>query len=210
MQIEESGAARVASSKRLPTTVSRQEFDEHQLTHLPFRSWCDHCVRGKASDDAHRARPETEQGAPRWCMDYFFLARADDPQRAQPVLCCLDALSGAVFAAMVHKGGDNYALAVTNEALKFTGRSNIIILSDQENAVKRLINLVREERAHDTVLLKTPKGSGASAGGIERANYEVEKQMRALRSRIEQVCDIGGPRPRAPSLPRPPRRLALG
>ncbi|CAK0820598.1 unnamed protein product, partial [Prorocentrum cordatum] len=189
-QLEESEAARVAISKRLPPAVSRQEFDEHQLTHLPFRSWCDHCVRGKASDDAHRARSDAEKGAPRWSMDYFFLARADDPQQAKPVLCCLDSLSGAVFAAMVHKGGDRYALAVNQEALRFTGRTSIIILSDQENAVKKLVNLVREERVHDTVVLNTPKGSSASAGGIERASYEVEKQVRTMRSRIEQVYGI--------------------
>eukprot|EP00959_Pyramimonas_sp_CCMP1952_P459337 9478092-Pyramimonas_sp.AAC.1 len=123
-------------------------------------------------------------------MDYFFLARADDPQQAKPVLCCLDSLSGAVFAAMVHKGGDRYALAVNQEALRFTGRTSIIILSDQENAVKKLVNLVREERVHDTVVLNAPKGSSASAGGIERANYEVEKQVRTMRSRIEQVYGI--------------------
>ena len=43
---------------------------------------------------------------PQWCMDYMFLARAEDPERAKAVLNCLDERSGAMFAAMVHKGGD--------------------------------------------------------------------------------------------------------
>ena len=35
-------------------------------------------------------------------------------------------------------------------------------------------------------MINTPKGSSASARRIERANYEVEKQIRTLRSRFEE------------------------
>ena len=35
-------------------------------------------------------------------------------------------------------------------------------------------------------VINTPNGSSASAGGIDRANYEVEKQIRTLRSRFEE------------------------
>ena len=56
MQLEESEETRRAKHRELPAIVSKEEFDAHQLTHLPFRSWRDHCVRGKAVDDAHRPR----------------------------------------------------------------------------------------------------------------------------------------------------------
>ena len=102
--------------------------------------------------------------------------------------CCtvLDFQSGAVFSAMVVKGGDPYALAVALEAIKFTGRTRLVIVKDQENAVKNLVDVVRESRTHETAVINTPKGSSASAGGIERANYKVEKQIRTLRSRFEE------------------------
>ena len=51
-------------------------------------------------------------------MDYFFLARSTDPQHAKAVLNFLDFQSGAVFAAMVVKGGDPHTLAVALEAIK--------------------------------------------------------------------------------------------
>ena len=38
---------------RLP---SRQEVQEHELTHILYRSWCAHCVRGAGRSDAHRRR----------------------------------------------------------------------------------------------------------------------------------------------------------
>ena len=160
--------------RALPSNVSKEEFDAHQLTHHPFRSWCDHCVKGKAVDDANRPRIDPHRGEAKMGMDYFFLARATDLQHAKTVLNCLDFQSGAVFSAVVVKGGDAYALAVALEAIKFTGRTRLIITSDQENAVKNLVDMIRDSRTHETILINTPKGSSASAGGIERANYEVE------------------------------------
>ena len=120
MQLEESEETRRPKHRALPANVSKEEFDAHQLTNLPFRSWCDHCVRGKAVDDAHRPRIDPHRGEAKMGMDYFFLARETDPQHAKAVLNCLDFQSGAVFSAMVVKGGDPHALAVALEAIKFT------------------------------------------------------------------------------------------
>ena len=120
-------------------------------------------------------------------MDYFFLTRAEEPNKMKAVLNCLDMQSGATFAAVVHKGADDYALAMIHESLKFTGRNRIIILSDQENSIKKVASMVRNSRPEETVLLNTPVGSSASAGGIERCNYECKKQIRTLRSRFEEV-----------------------
>ena len=166
--------------------MSKEEYDSHQLTHLPFRSWCDHCVKGKAVDDVHRPRIVPHRCEAEMGMDYFFLAMATDPQHAKAVLHCLGFQSGAVFPAMVVKGGYPCALAVALEAIKFTGRTRLIILSDQENAVKNLVDMIRDSRTHETAVINTPKGSSASAGGIKGANHEVEKQIRTLRSRFEE------------------------
>ena len=36
-------------TKGLPHGIkpSQKEVEEHERTHLPFRSWCEHCVKGK-------------------------------------------------------------------------------------------------------------------------------------------------------------------
>ncbi|CAK0882790.1 unnamed protein product [Prorocentrum cordatum] len=73
------------------------------------------------------------------------------------------------FAATVVTGGDPSAMAVAR-ALKFTGRARAAILCDQEGAVKKLADNARDS--------------------IERASYEVEKQLRALWSRFEQCCNL--------------------
>ena len=61
-QLEEGEETCRSKHTALPANVSKEEFDSHQLTHLPCRSWCDHCVRGKAVDDAHRPRIDPDRG----------------------------------------------------------------------------------------------------------------------------------------------------
>ena len=84
-------------------------------------------------DDTHRPRIDPHRGEAKMGMDHFLLARATDPQHAG--MNCLDFQSGAVFSGMVVKGDDPHALAVALEAIKFTGRTRLIIMGDQENAV---------------------------------------------------------------------------
>ena len=31
-----------------------KQVEEHNVTHLPFRSWCPYCVTGKAQDRPHK------------------------------------------------------------------------------------------------------------------------------------------------------------
>eukprot|EP00929_Paragymnodinium_shiwhaense_P111971 TRINITY_DN8021_c0_g1_i4.p1 TRINITY_DN8021_c0_g1~~TRINITY_DN8021_c0_g1_i4.p1 ORF type:complete len:1618 (+),score=271.11 TRINITY_DN8021_c0_g1_i4:701-5554(+) len=179
--------SRRVRAKKIPPTVSEQEFQLHQISHLPFRSWCDHCVRGKAREDSHRERHDPHAGVPRWGMDYFFEGRAAEPERAQAVLNILDAPTGCVFSALAPKGEDDYALAVARETIKFTGRSKIVLLCDQERPIMKLAECMRRGQTAEIALINTPVGSSASAGGIERANYEVEQQCRTMRSRFEEV-----------------------
>ena len=36
-----------------PPIVSRKEREEHELTHLPYRSWCPQCVRARGRNQPH-------------------------------------------------------------------------------------------------------------------------------------------------------------
>ena len=68
--------ARPLPQPRLP---SRQEVQEHELTHIPYRSWCVHCVRGAGRSDAHRRRArqdeeEREQHMTTWTLQLAALA----------------------------------------------------------------------------------------------------------------------------------------
>ena len=44
-----------------PFRPSRAEVDRHCLTHIPFRNWCEVCVRGKAKSDPHKKSVEERE-----------------------------------------------------------------------------------------------------------------------------------------------------
>ena len=41
---QEEEEANKAVAPKIPIKPSQEEVDAHMLTHLPFRSWCPHCV----------------------------------------------------------------------------------------------------------------------------------------------------------------------
>ena len=61
---EEVGDEEAILAKALPspTQRTRKEIQEHVLTHLPPRSWCRHCLRGRGTSHPH-FRSKTEGGA---------------------------------------------------------------------------------------------------------------------------------------------------
>jgi hypothetical protein len=70
LKLDESEESRKPNVKRLPPQVAQEEVDRHNVTHLPFRSWCQHCVRGKATDDHHKRLAHTSvAGEAKWGMD---------------------------------------------------------------------------------------------------------------------------------------------
>ena len=48
--------AREARGRRAPRVPTQMERESHELTHLPYRDWCGHCVRGCGEKTPHRRR----------------------------------------------------------------------------------------------------------------------------------------------------------
>ena len=60
-----------------PEGPSKQERETHNLTHIPFRDWCEHCVRARARRRAHKRRKkelkkEELQRVTRIYMDFYY------------------------------------------------------------------------------------------------------------------------------------------
>ena len=67
VEVHDSAPIAVASSPKEPT---QQERDEHEATHLPYRSWCKHCVRGRGRSEAHKQlQADTSHTVPHVSMD---------------------------------------------------------------------------------------------------------------------------------------------
>ena len=68
-----SGEARKVKKMADPKLPSAEEVREHQLTHLPYRSWCKHCVRGRGQQQSHKTSQAEDRETPEIHMDFCFL-----------------------------------------------------------------------------------------------------------------------------------------
>ena len=52
-----------------PRQPSEEEGRTHNLTHLPYRNWCEHCVKGRGREADHKQlKSQPEEGG---CMNYM-------------------------------------------------------------------------------------------------------------------------------------------
>ena len=92
-----------------PGAPSRQEVLEHELTHLPFRTWCPHCVAARAKSMKHLIdRFKSEGSIPVVGIDYAFMTKTDDVTfdiSSLTTLVAKDSLSTYIFGIAVPKKG---------------------------------------------------------------------------------------------------------
>ena len=56
----------------IPPTPSSEEWIKHQITHMPFKPWCDICVKNAAMNAPHKTKHHSRDTA-MFCMDYMFM-----------------------------------------------------------------------------------------------------------------------------------------
>jgi hypothetical protein len=62
-EVEDEAGVRVPVVKRGPKEPTEKEITAHNVTHVPFRSWCPHCVSAAAKATPHRSRKEESEPA---------------------------------------------------------------------------------------------------------------------------------------------------
>ena len=190
---QEEEEANKAVAPKIPIKPSQDEVDEHMLTHLPFRSWCPHCVRGKAKGKPHRKQTGTTKEIPTVSLDYMFMHgnQEEDEERGMPILVVKDEPkegtgTGMVFAyAVPQKGVQPYAVKKLAETIGQLGHPEIVLKSDGEPAIVALKEAAKRERAERIVTEETPVKESKSNGGIENAIQQIQGQFRAMKDNLE-------------------------
>ena len=115
-----------------PGQPSRREIEEHEVTHMPFRSWCPHCVRGRGQATPHpKGKEKPENQLPTLALDYGFLG--EDDRKTMTSLAIRDGKSGAIHGFQVsHKGvSDERVAKKISRWIDFLGYKHAVIKSDQ-------------------------------------------------------------------------------
>lgn len=174
-----------------PKMPSRMEVEDHCKTHLPYRNWCRHCVRGKGTEAAHRKGKE-EGNMPEFHVDFAF--PGDEGEKGTlTMLVAKERRTKAVMATVVpSKSTGEFVARRIIAFMKELGCNYIPVAmkSDQEPAIMKTVEDVTRMRAamggQEMVVEHSPVYSSASNGVVERGVRTVTSQMRVMRSALEE------------------------
>ena len=145
---------RKVAEPRMPTQV---EIEEHNITHLPYRSWCIHCVRGRGEQAGHLRQEERPENAILEVhMDYCFMGRMSD--EVQPILVARDRDTRMTVSFLVQKKGavDDYVIRRLLQFFRELGyhENKVVVRSDQESPMRAVAEKLAKERGEAQTILE--------------------------------------------------------
>jgi hypothetical protein len=201
---EESSEGRKSVGRKSPKEPTKVEKEEHERTHCPYRSWCEHCVRARARNSHHRRQvpeePLEEVEVPRVHFDYFFMSREDEEACKNPLLVMADERSGSRYARAVGAKGLGEANSMDwliedmSATLKSWGHAGgtggeIILKSDGEPALLAVRSALMRYHGGIVIPESPAKGEKAENGLIEEAGKTVREFVCTFISQIENGID---------------------
>ena len=185
-EAEEAQAPKVP---RTPATPTVDELKMHNVSHLPFRAWCAHCVAGRGTSVAHRMPADKQYTKPVVAADYAFLSGSAEAGHASEspvlVLKCRD--TKMIFSRLLPSKGLShpYNAKAAAECLKQLGWRSIIIKTDGEPAIKALMTAAVAEAGIETFAPESSSAGESEENGLaERAVRTVQEQGRVLLSAL--------------------------
>ena len=64
-----------------PGQPTQAEIDDHNVDHYPFRCWCEACVKGRGTGEAHKG--SSESAVPVIAFDYLFITKEQSDLRTR-------------------------------------------------------------------------------------------------------------------------------
>ena len=158
--VEEIGEeARRATPMYVPRRPSDAQRRAHEIHHMPYRSWCEYCVRGRGKESPHLSRYEqADDGIPAVQMDYVFLHNTGDKDAKVTLLTMVDNSSGQMVATAVQKGPDKFVERFLLKGLESFGVTGEMVLqTDKETGPIDVAKHVTVERKATTIIRQTPR-----------------------------------------------------
>ena len=199
---DEEYVCRTMKKARDPKLPTEEQVEEHNKTHLPFRSWCPHCIRGRGMNAPHLKCGKTDHDLLELCCDYCFMGDIREGGVCIPtmvirdrdtrstcsfaVACNSTRSSKSTKSQQVETGEKYDPQHTTKRFMAFITELGmqsmaIVLKSDQEPAIRSVLQSLALARGNvKTFTEASPVQSSASNGVAERAIQSVQAQTRVL------------------------------
>ena len=172
-----------------PGAPSEKERKAHELTHLPYKSWCWICRAARGYTGAHVHADELSEIAI-ISADYFFMGESEGPG-CIAALIVKDCRTKSIIAlAVLRKGKDPYVVQRFVQAISFFGYKRCIVRTDQEPSIVALVDEVRDSWTGELMHEKSPVGDHRANGWVESGVRTVEAQIRSVKLSLENRYNI--------------------
>ena len=147
--VEDGGCIRIGKGQPEPREPTPAEVNRHNLTHLPYRSWCPHCVAARRANSPHAAGSKERQ-KPLFVSDYCSVSDCHTEGDNLTVLVGKLYPPKSLFAVVCDCKGahDEYTVGRLCQFLRECGVKDFVYKSDQEASVIALVNEVLR-KVHD-------------------------------------------------------------
>ena len=143
---------------KAPTTPSAADIAMHDLTHMPYRSWCRHCVACRRGNTPHVSKLDAPKTIPLLVADYCYIRESKD-QDVTTVLVCRFYPWRVSFATVVDmKGRDELAIRRVSAFIRNCGVTHFAYRCDQEKSLLALIDEAILNAGRTAINEGTPKG----------------------------------------------------
>ena len=182
---------RSAKVLRGPKEPTAEEIAEHNVKHVPYRSWCPRCVAAAGKATSHQRNRNGEQSAiPYHHIDYWFM-RDERGGNSIPVVVMKDSDTKAFGAHVVTQNGniDWVAEKLCEDIENFGHSGKVVLKSDQENALVDLLGEVKLKRSqkNQETLCENSKIYDSQTNGVsERAVQSIECITRTHKLALER------------------------
>lgn len=183
---------RVSLPVRVSKKPSQEEIAKHNLTHLPFASWCKHCIQ-RASDEPHLQRPKQELDPSESVeiqLDYSFMKTQKEGRQRKNLLIYVVPTQYGLSVLVPTKGPGAKGLLPMIKAFSLeAGLQNSFIRtrSDAEPSLMALIEKAVRELGLKFLPETGPSKSSQSTGGVSRYASIIAGQVRTLMSHLKEM-----------------------
>ena len=200
---------------KAPKIPTAEEYDEHNLTHIPFQSWCEACLATRSKEDAHKSEPSAH-GIPVIQFDFGYTFTKPDGEfdeelatkaglyKEHPkdqfgtMLVAVASETKAVLCLPILAKGSVNLKMIVEELVRFGLHNSgpdkqLIYQSDNERSCKQLLKAIQQVRAQlglKTEVRTCGVGQHQSNGMAERAIQSVRRLGNCIRKQCEERARI--------------------
>ena len=153
VDLDEDAVIQPAQPLPQPKVPTAAQVAAHNITHLPYRPWCPHCVAARRPNSHHRSSSsESQRDTPLLVADYCFIRDNNDDDCATVLVARLYP-SRATLATMVDaKGPEANAVSRLAKFLRDSGYAKVVYKSDQEASIRSLFEETFKASAREGIL----------------------------------------------------------